>query len=168
MLRSVYRDALERHRVVLSCIDTPTRSQCSWCQRAVHPNNTCRTTSRRRSRSWTSRVRRLRARSGRKRLRRAVHPHTQGELALGHDLRNDRRTPAALLAFRETYNTKWLIERQSLYEAVSVPTETASTRRQGGVGFNLASQKPRAVQLVGGIRSACLPIALRSGDARPR
>ena len=51
----------------------------------------------------------------------------------------------ALLAFRETYNTTWLIRASRVSQSGGVPSETASTHRQGGVGFNPVSQKPRAV-----------------------
>jgi putative transposase len=50
----------------------------------------------------------------------------------------------ALLAFREVYNTTWLIERH--YQPGGAPSEATSTRRQGGVAFNPVSQKLQAVQ----------------------
>ena len=51
----------------------------------------------------------------------------------------------ALLAFREVYNTTWLIERHG-FITPALPSEATSTRRQGGVGFNPVSQKLQAVQ----------------------
>ena len=68
----------------------------------------------------------------------------------------------ALLAFRETYNTTWLIERHGLYHADSLPRQAASNQTQGGVGFNPVSQKkPRAVHVhVGGVWSTKGPPAL--------
>jgi hypothetical protein len=44
-------------------------------------------------------------------LRRTVHSHAEGEPVVGADLRYDRGSRQALLAFRQTYNTTWLIER---------------------------------------------------------
>ena len=52
----------------------------------------------------------------------------------------------ALLAFREVYNTTWLIERHGLISPAA-PSEATSTRRQGGVGFNPVSQKLQAVHI---------------------
>ena len=44
-------------------------------------------------------------------LRRAVHPHAQGDYTLGPHLRDHRGNGQALLEFRETYNNSWLIQR---------------------------------------------------------
>ena len=52
----------------------------------------------------------------------------------------------ALLAFRETYNTKWLIERHG-FMTPAFRQRQLQPAPQGGVGFNPVSQKPRAVQL---------------------
>ena len=54
---------------------------------------------------------RLRTGSGGQRLCRALHPHAQGEPAVGAHLRHCRGLRQALLDFREIYNTTWLIER---------------------------------------------------------
>ena len=55
----------------------------------------------------------------------------------------------ALLAFRETYNTTWLVERHGFLS----PAQFRRRQLQPppcGVGFNPVSQKPRAVQRKGG------------------
>jgi hypothetical protein len=52
----------------------------------------------------------------------------------------------ALLAFRETYNTTWLIERHGFLSPAELSQTATSTAHSGGIGFNPVSQKPQAVQ----------------------
>ena len=55
----------------------------------------------------------------------------------------------ALLAFRETYNTTWLIERHGFLTPAQFRQKQLQTARHRGVGFNPVSQKPRAVHPIG-------------------
>ena len=52
----------------------------------------------------------------------------------------------ALLAFRETYNTTWLIERHGFLTPAQFRQKQLQTAASRCVGFNPVSQKPQAVQ----------------------
>ena len=51
----------------------------------------------------------------------------------------------ALLAFREVYNTTWLIERHGFISPAALRQKQLPTRRRSGIGFNPVSQKLQAV-----------------------
>ena len=57
----------------------------------------------------------------------ALHPHAQGEPALGADLDTVEELRQALLDFREIYNTTWLIERHGFQTPAAVRQNQLST-----------------------------------------
>ena len=69
----------------------------------------------------------------------------EGEPSPGTTLRNDRRTASGPAGVPGHLQCNLADRTPRLHQPGSVPSEAASTRRQGGVGFNPVSQKPRAV-----------------------
>ena len=72
----------------------------------------------------------------------------------------------ALLAFRETYNTTWLIERHG-FISPAPSVRSSFNPSPGGVGFNPVSQKLRAVQkrLLDHVAAAEVPVWIVDGCA---
>ena len=70
------------------------------------------------------------------------------------------------IAFRDSYNTTWLVKTPRIHDAGRLPAEATSARRHDSIAFKPVSQKPRAVQGVAyptvhpRIPYSCIPAAV--------
>lgn len=107
--------------------------------------NICPSTFRRRSRSLVARLLPPSYWLRKERQRRSGHLEGEREPTLGQDTRNDRRFPTGAATTSRVLQHDVADRTAQLREADSLPIEPALIRRQGDVGFNGVSQKPKAV-----------------------
>jgi hypothetical protein len=80
------------------------------------------------------------------RLRRALHPHPEGERALGADLRDRRAAPPGVARFPRDLQRHLAHRTARIQAARGNPGRTAFTRGARRVGSTTVSHQPRAVQ----------------------
>ena len=93
------------------------------------------TTSRRSSPSWASRARRPSCGPRRERLRRALHPHAEGEPAVGADLRHRRGAPSGAAGLPGDLQHDLADRAARVQAARRRPARPAFTRGPGRVGW---------------------------------